>query len=154
MTEAPFLIGIALAVAVGAFATITGLDRERAFYPTVLIVVGSYYALFAVQASAPTVLFWESAGVLLFGAAAVLGFKTSLWIVVAGLGGHGLFDAIHGQVLANPGTPDWWPAFCFAYDVTAAAWLASRIRKMNREKRFQGPASAPEKSRGSSALGA
>ena len=144
MTATPFLIGVALAMAVGAFATFTGLDRDRAFYPTVLIVVGSYYALFAVQGSAPTILAWETGGVLLFGAAAVLGFKNSLWIVVAGLAGHGLFDAIHGHVLANPGTPAWWPAFCSAYDLTAAAWLAFRIAGMSKHGQFQDRTSASE----------
>jgi hypothetical protein len=139
-----FFIGIAPAVAVGAFATVTGLDHDRAFYPTVLIIVGSYYALFPVLGSAPTILAWETGGMLLFGAAAVLGFKSSLWIVVAGLAGHGLFDAVHGHVLANPGTPGWWPAFCSAYDVTAAVWLAFRITKMSKAGRLQDRTSASE----------
>ena len=136
MSAIPLLIGIALATAVGAFAAISGFDRDRAFYPTVLIVVGSYYALFAIQGSAPTILAWETGGVLLFGAAAVLGFRRSMWIVVAGLAGHGLFDAIHGHMLDNPGTPAWWPGFCSAYDMTAAAWLAFRIIKPHNERRF------------------
>lgn len=123
-------IGIALAATVGAFATITGLDRERAFYSTVVIVVGSYYALFAVQEPAPGILVWEAGGVLIFAAAAVIGFKTTPWVLVAALAAHGLFDAIHGHLITNPGTPTWWPAFCAAYDVTAAAWLAFRIRNM------------------------
>ena len=131
MTTAPFVIGIALALAVGAFGMITGLDRERAFYSTVLIVVGSYYALFAVQEPALGILAWETGGVLLFAAAAVIGFKTTPWVLVAALAAHGLFDAIHGHVLANPGTPTWWPAFCSAFDVTAAAWLAFRVRRVN-----------------------
>jgi hypothetical protein len=36
-----YLIGLILSVAVAAFATLIGLDRERAFYPTVLIVIAS-----------------------------------------------------------------------------------------------------------------
>ena len=139
MTETPFLIGVGLALAVGAFAASTGLDRDRAFYPTVLIFVGSYYALFAIQGSAPTILAWELGGVLLFGTAAVLGFKASQWIVVGGLAGHGLFDAVHGHVLANPGAPTWWPAFCAAYDVTAAAWLAFRITRETPNKAVAPP---------------
>ena len=111
MTGPAFLIGIALAIGVGAFASISGFDRDRAFYPTVLIVVGSYYALFAIEGAAPAILALEMGVVLLFVAAAVLGFKTSKWIVVAGLAAHGLFDAVHGHVIANPGTPIWWPAF-------------------------------------------
>jgi len=56
--------------------------------------------------------------------AAVLGFKTSLWIVVVALAGHGVFDLGHGAVIANPGVPVWWPRFCSAYDVAAAGFLA------------------------------
>ena len=35
------LVGVLLAVAVGLFATGLGLDRDRAFYPTVMIVIAS-----------------------------------------------------------------------------------------------------------------
>jgi hypothetical protein len=35
-----------------------------------------------------------------------------------------MFDSVHGELIANPGVPAWWPAFCLAYDVTAAAYLA------------------------------
>ena len=44
-----YLIGVILTLAVAAFAFVAGFDRERAFYPTVLIVIASYYALFAVM---------------------------------------------------------------------------------------------------------
>ena len=39
------LVGVILAAVVCGFATIVGLDRDRAFYPTVTIVIASYYAL-------------------------------------------------------------------------------------------------------------
>jgi hypothetical protein len=42
-----YLTGLLLSVAVARFATAIGLDRERAFYPTVLMVIASYYVLFA-----------------------------------------------------------------------------------------------------------
>ena len=44
----PTLIGLGLAVLVAIMARITGLDRDRAFYPVALIVIASYYILFAV----------------------------------------------------------------------------------------------------------
>ncbi|MGB8476799.1 MAG: hypothetical protein WCE61_22185 [Candidatus Acidiferrum sp.] len=44
-----YLIGLILSLAVAGFATSIGFDRERAFYPTVLIVIASYYVLFAVM---------------------------------------------------------------------------------------------------------
>ena len=42
-----YLIGLVLALAVSAYATMLRLDRDGAFYPTVLVVVASYYILFA-----------------------------------------------------------------------------------------------------------
>jgi hypothetical protein len=66
----------------------------------------------------------ECLAIVAFVAASVAGFKVSLWFVVAALAAHGMFDSVHGELIANPGVPAWWPAFCLAYDVTAAAYLA------------------------------
>ena len=43
------VVGALFALAVGLLARTSGLDRDRAFYPTVEIVVASYYSLFAVM---------------------------------------------------------------------------------------------------------
>ena len=45
------LVGLFLALAVGAFATTLRLDRDRAFYPTIMIVIAAYYVLFALMAA-------------------------------------------------------------------------------------------------------
>ena len=45
----PYLAGIVLALTVSGLANLVGLDRDRAFYPTVLVVIASYYVLFAVM---------------------------------------------------------------------------------------------------------
>jgi len=116
------LVGIVLALVVGVFARVAGFDRDRAFYPTVVIVVASYYDLFAVMAG--RILGLELLGTAAFVVAAVLGLRRDLWIAAAALAAHGLFDVVHPHVFTNPGVPAWWPAFCSAYDVTAAAWLA------------------------------
>jgi hypothetical protein len=58
----------------------------------------------------------------------VWGFKRSPWLVVAGLAGHGVFDFFHGGLIANPGMPVYWPAFCGTYDVAAAVFLAWLLR--------------------------
>lgn len=118
------LVGVILALAVGLFATATGLDRDRAFYPTVTIVIASYYALFAVMGASMEALVLESVAGSVFLAAAVSGFRSSLWIVALALAAHGVFDLVHSRAISNPGVPAWWPAFCLAYDVTAAAYLA------------------------------
>src|SRR5262249_41917835 len=120
----PYVIGAVLSVGVAVFARLCGFDRDRAFYPTGLIVVASFYVLFAARGGTAHTLLVESAGTIVFAVAAVAGFKSSTWIVVAGLAGHGLFDAVHGFVIENAGVPVWWPPFCLAYDVGAAACLA------------------------------
>ena len=127
-----YVIGVFTAAVVWALARISRIDRERSFYPVVLSVVASYYVLFAaiggsVRFAAIEVLFMTP-----FVLAAGLGYKRSLWIVVAGLAAHGLQDAFHVGVIPNPGVPVWWPAFCLAYDVTAAVMLARLIPRIGR----------------------
>lgn len=119
-----YLVGAALALGVGAFAALTGLDRDRAFYPTVLIVVASYYDLFAAMAGSGPVLLVETLVLAAFAGLAVIGFRTNSWYVAVGLAAHGLFDFFRGGLIANPGVPAWWPNFCLGFDVVAAAWLA------------------------------
>ena len=38
----PYVVGIVLSLAVALFARWVGFDRDRAFYPAVLIVIASY----------------------------------------------------------------------------------------------------------------
>ena len=118
------VVGAVLALGVGVFATLSGLDRDRAFYPTVAIVVASYYCLFAVMGGSTSALVLESIVAAVFVVVATLGFRTSLWMVVIALAGHGVFDCVHDRVISNPGLPSWWPGFCATYDLTAAAYLA------------------------------
>ena len=124
----PYVIGIVLSAGVAVFARYTGFDRDRAFYPTVMIVIAAYYVLFAAMSGSVQTVVIESVVMTLFAAAAVAGFKSSAWIVVAALAGHGVFDAFHGHVIENAGVPAWWPAWCFSYDVGAAAGLAWLLR--------------------------
>jgi hypothetical protein len=120
----PYLVGATLALTVGGLSTVVGFDRDRAFYPPVLIVIASYYALFAVVSDSTDALVVEAIVATAFLTMAVVGFKRSLWLVVAALAAHGILDVFHDQVIANPGVPAWWPAFCLAYDVVAAGYLA------------------------------
>jgi hypothetical protein len=117
-------IGIVLALLVACFAGVVGLDRDRAFYPTVTIVIALYYVLFAAMGGSTQALAVDSIVAAAFVAIAAIGFKRSLWLVVAGLAAHGVLDAFHGHVVANPGVPEWWPAFCLTYDLGAAGLLA------------------------------
>jgi hypothetical protein len=125
----PYLAGIVLALMVSGLATLIGLDRDRAFYPTVLVVIASYYVLFAMMGGSNHALVVETLVMTGFLVVALIGFKKNLWLVVAALAAHGIFDFFHGRVVANPGVPAWWPAFCLTYDITAAAFLAGLLRR-------------------------
>jgi hypothetical protein len=122
-----YLIGLILSLAVAVSATIIGLDRERAFYPTVLIVIASYYVLFAVMGASGRTLAVEIAVASGFFLFAVLGFRRNLWLVVAALFGHGVFDVVHHLFIENPGVPRWWPGFCLVFDVIVGGSLAVRL---------------------------
>jgi hypothetical protein len=117
-------VGVVLALAVGGLTTFFGLDRDRALYPIVMIVIASYYALFALTGGSTQVLIIESAVAAVFLGLALAGFKSTLWLVVAALAAHGVFDFGHAHLYANAGVPVWWPSFCLAFDVVAAAYLA------------------------------
>jgi hypothetical protein len=142
-------IGILLALAVSGFARWTGFDRDRAFYPTVVVVTASYYVLFAVMGGSTQTLVVESLAMTVFVLVAVLGFKFNAWLVVAALVGHGLFDVLHDFVVTNPGVPERWPAFCLTFDIGVAGFLAcsgsTRSRRMWSHERDAAPvfATAP-----------
>ena len=119
-----YLIGLVLAGVVCAFARLAGFDRDRVFYPTLLIVIATYYILFAVMGSSAPALTIESSVAVVFLMLAVAGFKKNLWWVVAALGAHGVFDFFHRMFIQNPGVPVWWPGFCLSFDVLAGIFLA------------------------------
>ena len=129
----PLLIGIVLAGVVAVFARVVGLDRDKAFYPTVLIIVGTFYVLFAAMAGGGPGLAPELIGFAIFAGLAVLGFRTSLWVVVAGLAAHGVFDFVRHNWFPGPGAPEWWPGFCGGYDVAAAIALAAILINANKK---------------------
>lgn len=127
-----YLVGVALALGVGLFTTVAGFDRDRSLYPVVLVVIASYYALFAIMGGG-VALGWETGVFTVFALASTIGFRINLWIVAVALVGHGLLDWHHGHLIENSGVPAWWPMFCLSYDVTAGAYLAWRILSGNIE---------------------
>jgi hypothetical protein len=121
------VIGLVLAAAVAGSSGVIGLDRARAFYPTVLIIIASYYVLFAAMGAPRQTLLWEIVIACAFSAAAVLGFRKVFWLIPAALIGHGLFDFVHRFLIHNLGVPQWWPGFCLAFDCFLGAWLTIRM---------------------------
>jgi hypothetical protein len=124
VSDVGYAVGILLALVVCIFARTVGFDRDRAFYPTVVVVIALYYVLFAVMGGSTRALVLESVAMSAFVVLAVAGFKRNPWLVVAALVAHGVFDFFHPHVVNNPGVPGWWPAFCLSFDVGMAAFLA------------------------------
>jgi hypothetical protein len=124
-----YIIGILLALAVSLFMSFVGFERDRAFYPTVVIVIASYYDLFAIMGGSVHALSLESAVLAAFILVSVIGFKTNLWLVAGALFAHGIFDFIHDRLISNPGVPGWWPGFCLTYDIVAALYLSSLLSR-------------------------
>ena len=122
-----YVIGIALAPVIAFFGRVAGFDRDRAFYPTILIVIALYYVLFAAMGGSTSALIVESLQVMVFLGIAVAGFRFSPWIAIAGIAAHGMFDLVHPFLVSNPGVPAWWPAFCMSIDVALAAIVGAMM---------------------------
>jgi hypothetical protein len=58
----PYVVGIVLSLSVALFARRVGFDRDRAFYPTVLIVIASYYVLLAAMSDSVHTVFLDDLG--------------------------------------------------------------------------------------------
>jgi hypothetical protein len=127
-----YLIGLGLALAVAGLGAGVGFDRDRSFTPTVLIVIASYYVLFAILGGSTRSVVIESvvaAGFLLL---AVFAFRGNLWLIAVAMVGHGVFDFFHHLLIHNPGVPNWWPGFCLAFDVTFGGYVAVVLSRHSR----------------------
>ena len=124
MFTTPVLLGVGLAPVIILLGRLSGMDRDRAMYPVALIVIAAYYVLFATMGGAQA-LPAELIAATIFTLIAIIGFRTSLWWVAAGIAGHGLFDFfVHPSLIANPGMPVFWPAFCGSIDIALGVLLA------------------------------
>jgi hypothetical protein len=112
-----YIVGITLALCFCAAAAGLGMDRERVFYPAVLIAVASYYLAFAVVDGRNGVMLSEVAIAAVFIAGAVDGF--------------------HHHLVHNTGVPQVWPGFCMTFDVSAAALVALVMLVRGRGEREQ-----------------
>jgi hypothetical protein len=121
-----YFVGVVLGLVVGLLTSVVGMDRDRALYPAILIVIASYYVLFAIMGGG-AVLVPEMGLSAAFVLVAIIGFRTNLWIVAAAVVGHGVQDLFHGQLIANTGVPPWWPMFCATIDVVIGFYLAWRL---------------------------
>ena len=124
----PVLVGVLTAVAIAVLAKSTRFDQDRSFYPTVLIVIASYYVLFAVMGGSPHALVWELVVAVAFSAVAIVGGLYLPLLVGVGIVAHGLFDLVYFTMMENAGVPDWWPGFCGSLDVVLGLWVIGLSR--------------------------
>lgn len=122
-----YIVGVTLALLVCGAASWLKMDRDRVFYPSMVITVATYYVAFAVIDGRNEVMLVEAGIAALFAVMAVAGFKRNLWLVAAALAGHGVMDAFHGLLVQNAGVPATWPGFCGAFDVTAGLYVAGLL---------------------------
>ena len=124
----PVLVGVLTAVAIAVLAKSTRFDQDRSFYPTVLIIIASYYVLFAVMGGSPHALVWELVVAVAFSAVAIVGGLYLPLLVGVGIVAHGLFDLVYFTMMENAGVPDWWPGFCGSLDVVLGLWVIGLSR--------------------------
>src|SRR5258706_14214147 len=89
-----YLIGVVLGAGTCVFARLTGFDRERVFYPMLLVFIATYYIAFAVMGRSVPALTTESLVAGLFFAVAVVGVQEKILFFFAALSRHrgfGLF---------------------------------------------------------------
>ena len=114
-----YAIGLILGLSVAAGAAIIGFDRQRAF--------NQHHVCLRIRLGI------EIIAASAFFLAAVVGFKTTSWLLAAAIVGHGVFDFAHHWFIENPGVPHWWPGFCLAFDVSFGAFLAVRLATGRKE---------------------
>jgi hypothetical protein len=119
----PTVVGVLLAIAIATLAKFTRFDEERSFYSTVLVIIASYYVLFAVLGGSNHALVWELVIAIAFSTVAIIGALFLPTLVGAGIMTHGLFDLVHDMIIENPGVPTWWPTFCGSIDVFLGLWV-------------------------------
>ena len=119
----PVVVGVLIAVGIAALAKFTRFDEDRSFYFTVLVIIASYYVLFAVLGGSGRALVWELIIAVAFSMVAIVGALFLPALVGIGIFSHGLFDLVHDVIIENPGVPAWWPTFCGSVDVLLGLWV-------------------------------
>lgn len=114
-------IGAVLAVLIALLSRITKFDRDRSYFAVILIVIATYYVLFACMANEAIM-----AEVFVASIFSILALCGALrWPILLGLGifMHGIFDLVHNNFISNSGVPLWWPMFCASIDLVLGTWV-------------------------------
>ena len=123
------LVGGAVNGAIFVLIAVAAARFTRRILAAVLVVAGSFYGYFALDAQAgASWLAAELAGVGIYGYAAFRGLRGSAWWLVGGWALHPVWDvAVH---YAGPGrafAPEWYTISCLTYDLMVAGVAAIAI---------------------------
>lgn len=118
-------VGLVLGVVFIALARVFG---ERRVFAVGLVVAAGLYVGLAVYGDASwTWLGIEVAGVGLYGALAVLGYRSSAWWLALGWALHPVWDvALHQLGGGSEFAPPWYPVQCISLDLLVAFYIAWR----------------------------
>ena len=126
----PLRMPVAWGIVVGALQAASPLAfpwvPTTTVYALGLVLIAAVYIGFAVADGRRHVLAVEVAVASVFVVLAAAAVTGSLWLIVAGLAGHGLKDLWQHRTGFVAGTR-WWPPFCAAVDWVAAAFIAAAL---------------------------
>jgi hypothetical protein len=125
----PALAGAVLAAAFAAVLARTGRRAERLGYGASLAAAALVYVVLAIGAGASEWLALEIAGVLAFGAFAVIGAFAAPWLLAFGWALHVLWDVPLHLGEAGAFLPAFYPALCAGFDLVLAVAIALRLRR-------------------------
>ncbi|WP_135506032.1 hypothetical protein [Roseovarius aestuariivivens] len=117
------LAGAASGFAITLTMYLCGLLRDRSGLAVLVAAIAFFYPVFAVDHGG---LFLHGAIFATFAAAAIWAYHRSTLALALVLGAHGLLDLALG-LTGHPG-PGWWPHFCGALDLAAAALVCLLVR--------------------------
>lgn len=123
-----FVLGLVLA---GGYVWYARAQKQGEEQVLAIGLIGAalVYVLFAILWADPPWLWWELLGVVIYGAVAIIGWRTSpLWLGV-GWGLHAVWDA--GLHLIGGGAefaPEWYVIACISFDLLVAGYIFVRFR--------------------------
>ncbi len=121
-----FASGAILAIASSLLMVGARIEHQAGTWVTLLVAIACFYPVFAVETGSLQAIAVQSVIAASFILLALAGARISLWLVLAGLTAHGLYDGVADYVLADP-SPEWWGPFCIGFDTFAAISLAALL---------------------------
>lgn len=118
----PLLVGVGLGGVTVVLMALGGVMNQRGTWATTMVAIASFYVVFAIQTGETLEIVVHTGLAAGFVALAIIGARTSAWLLAAALLAHGIFDVSAGLVIANP-APGWWGPFCLGIDVVLAIAL-------------------------------